>query len=132
MFTEDSLVQNFLFITPVSKLLHWNGSIGMGFKSPDFRQLYLDFTNAAGGGYIVLGREVLTEKLNSLKQQSQINTYLKDISNVSAIKPERSISYNTAINASRNTMNGELGLFYHRVSELIETEPIAQDRKSVV
>ncbi|MEP7321899.1 MAG: TonB-dependent receptor [Saprospiraceae bacterium] len=114
------------FITPVTASLLWNGSAGMGFKSPDFRQLYLDFTNAAGGGYIVLGREVLNEKLSSLQNQNLIATLLKDVSNENAIKPERSYSFNTAIKSVQGQFNWELGLFYHRVSELIETEPVAQ------
>ena len=30
-------------------------SVGQGFKAPDFRQLFLDFTNAAAGSYSVFG-----------------------------------------------------------------------------
>ena len=90
------------FTTPIRKNITWNGSLGLGFKAPDFRQLYLDFNNAAGGGYSVLGREVLTSKLAFLQQQGQIAGYLKDISNEGPIKPERSLSVNTGvhINAS--------------------------------
>ncbi|MBK7438964.1 MAG: TonB-dependent receptor [Saprospiraceae bacterium] len=59
------------FTTPIRKNITWNGSLGLGFKAPDFRQLYLDFNNAAGGGYSVLGREVLTSKLAFLQQQGR-------------------------------------------------------------
>jgi outer membrane receptor for ferrienterochelin and colicins len=114
------------FIVPILHSMDWNGSVGTGFKSPDFRQLYLDFTNAAGGGYIVLGREVLKEKLNRLSQQGQISNYLKDLTDEVAIKPERSISFNTAVKSSSGPLQWEMAAFYHRVSELIETEPIAQ------
>lgn len=114
------------FITPLTKSIRWNGSIGTGFKSPDFRQLYLDFANAAAGGYIVLGREVLNDKLTLLDHQGQIGSYLKDISHEAPIKPERSVSLNTSVKAYTPAMNWEVGLFYNRVSELIETEPIAQ------
>lgn len=115
------------FTTPIRKNITWNGSLGLGFKAPDFRQLYLDFNNAAGGGYSVLGREVLTSKLALLQQQGQIAGYLKDISNEGPIKPERSLSVNTGvhINASPDT-KADLGIYYHNVSQLIETEPVAQ------
>ncbi len=116
------------FITPVYRQIYWNGSVGLGFKSPDFRQLYLDFNNAAGGGYSVLGREVLNSKLEVLSSQGQIAGFLKDIADEGAIKPERSISFNTTIKSTKNRMQWEIGLFHHRVSQLIETEPVAQLR----
>ena len=47
------------------------GSVGYGFKAPDFRQLYFDFTNAAVG-YTVLGYNVALSKLQELQDQDQI------------------------------------------------------------
>ncbi len=114
------------FITPLKKSIYWNGSLGLGFKSPDFRQLYLDFTNAAGGGYSVLGREVLDSKLALLESEGQLRGYLKNITEEGAIKPERSITFNTAIKSNRGVIGWEIGLFYSRISQLIETEPVAQ------
>ncbi len=114
------------FITPLfNNVITWNGSIGSGFKSPDFRQLYLDFTNAAGGGYRVYGREVLSDKLIQIKDQ--ISGYLKDISNEPSIRPESSFSINTGITWKTNqTMRWNLSYFRNNVTDLIETEPIAQ------
>lgn len=115
------------FITRIYNTLNWKGSVGLGFKSPDFRQLYLDFTNAAGGGYSVFGREVLTQKLEVLEQQGQIAGYLKDITGVADIKPERSISFNSGIQSlPGKAFSWEMNYFRHEVSQLIETEPVAQ------
>ena len=50
----------------------------MGFKSPDFRQLYLNFSNSAGGGYSVLGSEVVGVRLAELDAQGLIQGYLYD------------------------------------------------------
>ena len=115
------------FITRIYHTLNWKGSVGLGFKSPDFRQLYLDFTNAAGGGYSVFGREVLAQKLEELEQQGQIAGYLKDITGVPDINPERSISFNSGVQSlPGKELSWELNYFRHEVSQLIETEPVAQ------
>ena len=47
-------------------------SVGQGFKAPDFRQLYLDFTNAAAGNYSVFGSaqaQKVISQLNNLGQK---------------------------------------------------------------
>ena len=70
------------------------GSFGVGFKSPDFRQLYFNFTNSAGGGYSVLGTEVVVPVLNDLEAQGMIQSYLYDPSLVGKLSAERSKSIN--------------------------------------
>ncbi|MGL6267631.1 MAG: TonB-dependent receptor plug domain-containing protein, partial [Chitinophagaceae bacterium] len=39
----------------LNEKLRINASVGRGFKAPDFRQLYLNFTNIAAGSYSVFG-----------------------------------------------------------------------------
>ena len=41
-------------------------SVGNGFKAPDFRQLYLNFNNAAAG-YSVFGSDVVTKEIENLQ-----------------------------------------------------------------
>jgi len=70
------------------------GSIGYGFKAPDFRQLYFDFTNSAVG-YTVLGYNVAIEKVNELEAQGQLIDVLFDLPELSKpLEAESSIGYN--------------------------------------
>lgn len=67
-------------------------SVGYGYKAPDLRQLYFDFTNSAVG-YTVLGYNVAEEKLTALQNQGQILfTNGFDFSN--PLKPESSVNFN--------------------------------------
>lgn len=56
---------------PIEKL-SFTGSIGTGFKAPDFRQQFLGFTNSLIG-YTLLGADELNNGLIQLKQQGQID-----------------------------------------------------------
>ncbi|HRK58935.1 MAG TPA: TonB-dependent receptor [Candidatus Kapabacteria bacterium] len=59
-------------------------SIGTGFKVPDFRQLYVQFTNnLSGAGYQLIGARRIGSNL----------------------RPERSVSYETGISWDRNYLN---------------------------
>jgi len=50
----------------IDKSFVLNASYGRGFKAPDFRQLYLNFTNLAAGAYSVFGTEVAIQELKRL------------------------------------------------------------------
>ena len=52
--------------------LKFNASIGRGFKAPDFRQLYLNFTNTAAGGYSVFGALEAQKQIEFLQNIGQI------------------------------------------------------------
>lgn len=70
-------------------------SVGCGFKTPDFRQQYLSFTNSLVG-YTLLGANELNNGLIQLKQQGLIDAniditpYLTD----HTLLPERSVGIN--------------------------------------
>ena len=51
------------------------GSVGYGFKAPDFRQLFFDFTNSTVG-YTVLGFNVANSALAQLQSQGEIATLI--------------------------------------------------------
>ncbi|RNC80190.1 MAG: TonB-dependent receptor [Winogradskyella sp.] len=57
----------------ISDKISVKGSVGYGYKAPDFRQLYLDFTNAAAGGYTVLGYNEVPRRLQELFEQNLLN-----------------------------------------------------------
>ena len=70
-------------------------SVGNGFKSPDFRQLYLNFTNPVVG-YSVFGTSTVEESLSDLLKTGQIKKVLIEPSS-EKIKPEVSNSYNIGL-----------------------------------
>jgi outer membrane receptor for ferrienterochelin and colicins len=53
--------------------LSFTGSIGTGYKTPDFRQQFLNFTNSLVG-YTILGADELSNGLLRMKQNGQLDT----------------------------------------------------------
>lgn len=102
------------------------GSVGYGFKAPDFRQLYFDFTNSTVG-YTVLGYNVAIDKIEELQAQGQILDVvipLRELDN--PLKAESSIGYNLGINHKKGRWNTELNLFRNDFKNVIDTRIIAR------
>lgn len=102
------------------------GSIGNGFKAPDFRQLYFDFTNSAVG-YTILGYNVAFNKLQELDDQGQLLNILisKDELNT-PLEAESSIGYNLGITYTEGKSNVELNFFRNDFKSLIDTRIVAR------
>jgi len=100
-------------------------SIGNGFKAPDFRQLYLNFTNAAAGGYSVFGSleaQKVVDKLNSL---GQIGNLYDNFYKLKKLEPE----YSTGIHLSwewEPSRSNQLILQFFRndINNLIDVQQI--------
>ncbi len=102
------------------------GSLGVGFKSPDFRQLYFNFTNSAAGGYSVLGTEVIADQLNLLDGQGQIASYLFDPSLIGKLNAERSVAVNLGTRMKLfSKVTADFNGFYNSIDNLIETQAVA-------
>lgn len=102
------------------------GSVGYGFKAPDFRQLYFDFTNSAVG-YTVLGYNVALEKLQELQEQGQILDVVVsegDLNN--PLGAESSVGYNFGLTFKEGKWNSELNFFRNDIKNLIDTRVIAR------
>ena len=102
------------------------GSIGYGFKAPDFRQLYFDFTNSAVG-YTVLGYNVALDKLRELQEQGQILDVVvseEDLNN--PLEAESSVGYNLGLTYKEGKWNSELNFFRNDIKNLIDTRIIAR------
>ncbi|MPR37337.1 TonB-dependent receptor plug domain-containing protein [Salmonirosea aquatica] len=102
------------------------GSAGVGFKAPDFRQLYLNFTNAVAG-YSVFGSQELAAGLLRLQQQGQVAEVLSDPSAFGLLRPESSRAVN--LGAQYRTTSGfgaSVNLFRNDIRDLIETQAVAQ------
>jgi outer membrane receptor for ferrienterochelin and colicins len=110
----------------VNAWLAVRGSLGVGFKAPDFRQLYLNFTNATVG-YTVLGSNELATGIARLQSDGQIDEILVDPSSFGEIKAETSRAYNIGLKLQpfkRSFVN--INVFRNDVKDLIDTKPVAR------
>lgn len=103
------------------------GSIGYGFKAPDFRQLYFDFSNSTVG-YIVLGHEAVQTRIPELIQSGQILNLLTDLDQYNdPLKAESSMAYNIEISRKwTSTFKSTFNLFRNEIQNLIDTRAIAR------
>lgn len=102
------------------------GSAGVGFKAPDFRQLYLNFNNAVAG-YSVFGAQELAASLARLEASGQILDLLADPATFGALRPESSRAVNLGLQYSpTEAAKISLNLFRNDVRDLIETQPVAR------
>ncbi len=106
--------------------LSLKGSMGYGFKAPDFRQLYFDFTNSAVG-YTVLGYNVAVAKVQELQKQGQVERFLFDLAELEKpLEAESSIGYNIGAAYSQGKLKMNLNLFRNDFKNLIDTRAIAR------
>lgn len=110
------------------KILSWltvHGTIGSGFKAPDFRELYLNWTNPTQG-YSVFGTEDAAYKLNRLIASGEIAEVLFDPAMIKALDAERSWNYQAGVKLYPGAgFDGGVSLFRNDVTNLIETFVIA-------
>ncbi|MFD2553603.1 TonB-dependent receptor [Sphingobacterium tabacisoli] len=110
------------------KLLPWlrlNSSVGSAYKAPDFRELYLNWTNPTQG-YSVFGAEDAAYKLNRLIEAGEIAEVLFDPARIKALHAERSWNYQGGVRLSPwKPMTISANVFYNEVSNLIETFVLA-------
>ncbi|EDP94877.1 TonB-dependent receptor [Kordia algicida OT-1] len=102
------------------------GSAGYGFKAPDFRQLYFNFTNATVG-YTVLGYDAVPEAIAQLEAEGQIANQIVPVSVFSEeLKPESSLAINAGFDY-KPTQKISIGInvFKNLIDDLIDTRIIA-------
>lgn len=102
------------------------GSVGYGFKAPDFRQLYFDFTNTTVG-YTVLGNDAAIASLARLEAQGQIANLLVPLSIFEEeLSPENSVSINLGADyIITDNLSLKLNLFRNNINDLIDTRIVA-------
>ncbi|MFN8265805.1 MAG: TonB-dependent receptor [Chitinophagaceae bacterium] len=109
-----------------STKFYTNASIGRGFKAPDFRQLYLNFTNVAAGGYSVFGTIDAIKIITQLQQRGEIAELTDDFNKLSTLTPE----YSTGVNIGAGFMPSSklsvtINLFRNDIDNLIESRQVA-------
>jgi len=98
---------------------------GLGFKAPDFRQLYLNFNNSSVG-YTVLGTEVVVDRLKELEAQGKIQTYLYDSALIGKLEAERSAAVNVGGKVKlTSVVTWDVNGFYNSINNQIESQPVA-------
>nr|WP_294786557.1 TonB-dependent receptor [uncultured Flavobacterium sp.] len=100
-------------------------SIGYGYKAPDFRQLYFDFTNPSIG-YSVLGYNVAEARLNQLDEQGQLLSRVEGVNFNKPLEAESSINFNIGTFYKKNKLRLDVNAFYNSIRNLIDTRVVAQ------
>lgn len=110
----------------ISPKIRLTVSAGMGFKTPDFRQLYLNFTNNVVG-YSVFGTEEIKQGVADLQQAGQIAEIVLNPDDIKEIKAESSVSYNIGIKYTPTArLILKANFFRNNVDNLIETQVVAR------
>ncbi|MBS7564108.1 TonB-dependent receptor [Mucilaginibacter sp. Bleaf8] len=101
------------------------GSTGKGYKAPDFRQLYLNFTNSVVG-YSVFGYQDAYVQLQKLQQEGQIQSILIDPASLQALNAESSTAYNLGWRYRPwKPLLWTVNFFRNNIRDLIDSQPIA-------
>lgn len=109
-----------------SKTFSAQASIGSGFKAPDFRQLLLNFNNAASG-YYVFGSLLASEGVSTLQSQGLISQVLIQPETLGNLEAETSWALNSGFRWNPNPrLNIQMNAYRNRIENLIETAPIAR------
>jgi len=110
----------------INDKLSVKGSVGYGFKAPDFRQLFFDFTNSTVG-YTVLGYNQVTTRIPELEAQGQILNIVVPLSEFEdELRPENSVSFNLGVNYKPiSDLSIDVNVFRNNIQDLIDTRVIA-------
>ena len=107
-----------------SEDLNLKGSFGYGYKTPDFRQLYLNFSNSTSG-YIVLGASVIDEVITELQNNNELMFYNELFT--TDLTAENSNSYNLGLQYYVTPdIPLEINLFRNNIYNLIETNIVGR------
>ena len=110
----------------VSPKITLRGSVGVGFKAPDFRQLYLNFTNAVAG-YSVFGTQEIATGITRLQAEKQISELLFDVNKLGTLQAESSLAYNFGgVLKLDDGLKINVNAFRNDVDNLIQTQAIAR------
>ena len=110
----------------LNQSLALKGSVGSGFKAPDFRQLYLDFTNASGGGYSVFGREVERAGIERLEANGELANLVVNPNDLGTpLDAESSVGYNLGLGYKKGKVSADVNVFRNDFQNLIDIRILA-------
>lgn len=110
----------------VNENIFLNASIGRGFKPPDFRQMYLNFTNNSAGAYSVIGSIDAVTVINTWQQNGLIADIRPEFALLKELKPEFSTGINVGgtIAFAKNIF-GKINFFRNDITDLIDVRQVA-------
>ena len=109
-----------------SDRLQIRASYGKGFKAPDFRQLYLNFTNTSAGSYSVYGALEASQTIAQLDAAGLIKQYENDFYALQNLKPEYSNGFNAGFTFFPLTkIQWQVNIFRNDIKNLIESRLVA-------
>ena len=113
----------------ISENLAIKTSIGYGYKAPDFRQLYFDFTNSTVG-YTVLGYNVAAEQLKKLSNRGDLTSIVVPFNDYELdLKAESSVGYNLGFDINLSSaLQLKCNAFHNQIQNLIDTRVIARKK----
>jgi outer membrane receptor for ferrienterochelin and colicins len=100
-------------------------SVGRGFKAPDFRQLYLNFTNTAAGSYSVFGSVEAQKIINELNRIGQISSLEPSFYQLSNLQPEFSTGFNLGGSYQNEQWHFTANIFRNNIENLIDSRLVA-------
>ena len=110
----------------VNKKISFQASYGKGFKAPDFRQLYLNFTNTSAGSYSVYGALEATNIITLQNQAGLIRQLENDYYKLQLLQPEFSNGFNAGITIKpTNAIKWQVNIFRNDIKNLIESRIVA-------
>lgn len=111
-----------------NKKIGLKASVGYGYKAPDFRQIYFNFTNTAAGGYIVLGQSAVETRLPELfisgglantATDSSVNATVNQFGN--QLKAESSVNFNFGLDLKpKENIQFNINVFRNDIENLID------------
>lgn len=99
-------------------------SLGKGFKSPTYAQMYQVFTNITQG-YTVIGANNFEEKIAELQKAGLVQQVWANAAGIRDLQPETSTSFNFGAKFSfAKTVELDINGFYNKIDNLINTEQV--------
>ena len=106
--------------------ISFQASYGKGFKAPDFRQLYLNFTNTSAGSYSVYGALEAQSIIHVLDDAGLIKQYEEDFYKLQTLRPEYSNGFNAGFTVyPAKKVQWQLNVFRNDIKDLIEARLVA-------
>ena len=110
----------------LNKKISIRASYGKGFKAPDFRQLYLNFTNTSAGSYSVFGALEAPHIIQVLDDAGLIKQYEGDFYKLQSLRPEYSNGFNAGFTVfPAKKIQWQVNFFRNDIKDLIEARLVA-------
>ncbi len=99
-------------------------SMGEGFKTPSYTEMYQVFTNLAQG-YTVVGANSFAQSVQTMKSAGQLTSVWDIASQVRPLKAETSVSWNGGVTLTpMKSLEININGFYNSIRNLINTEQV--------